>query len=115
MKKVILAAALFSFFSSMLPANAGSSEHKDKIVAHIAQHENYIKRGWGQQALDLLARIVIPIPMPRAHAYYYDSFQIKTRHYSFAADLGFKKRCTEIPGPFDDGETRMDCFLRERD
>ncbi|WP_375615845.1 hypothetical protein [Bartonella sp. AP58NXGY] len=113
MRYVILAAALFTFSSSVLTAHAGSSAHKDRIVAHIAKHENYAAReGFGQQAIDLLARIVIPMKKNNS-SYYDDRFQVSDEHYSFAADLGFKHRCVDLPGLYN-GEARLECTLKRK-
>lgn len=112
MKKVILAAALFSFFSSVLTANAGSAQSKDEVVAHIARHQNYMKfTGFGQQAVDLLDRILIPMKKDN-NSYYNDRFQVSSRHYSFAADLGFKKLCKDLPGEDENGFGRLECTLK---
>ncbi|MCZ2159156.1 hypothetical protein NPX99_07835 [Bartonella sp. 220] len=109
MRYVILAAALFAFSSSVLTAHAGRSAHKDKIVAHIAKQENYAAiEGYGQQAIDLLARIVIPVKKDNS-SYYDDRFQVSDRHYSFAADLGFRDRCVDLPG-----QSTLECTLKRK-
>ncbi|EJF82513.1 hypothetical protein [Candidatus Bartonella washoeensis] len=107
MRCVILAAALFAFSSSVLTAHAGSSAHKDKLVASIAKQENYAAiEGFGQQAIDLLARIVIPVKKDNS-SYYNDRFQINDWHYGFAADLGFRNRCVDLPG-----QSMLECTLK---
>ncbi|GAA5102674.1 hypothetical protein [Bartonella acomydis] len=115
MKQVILAAALFSFFSSALTVNASSVGGSSEVVDSIAKHENYAGiEGFGQQAIDLLARIVIPVrknPSLYESPYHQDRFQIRERDYGFAADLGFKKRCKDLEGLYD-GQKRMECSLK---
>ncbi|EJF79121.1 hypothetical protein [Bartonella doshiae] len=109
MRYVILAAALFTFSSSVLTAHAGSSAHKERIVANIAKHERYAEiEGLGQQAIGLLYRILIPMKK-NEFSYYDDRFQVSERHYGFAADLGFRDRCVDIPG-----QSMLECTLKRK-
>ncbi|WP_051018536.1 hypothetical protein [Bartonella queenslandensis] len=119
MKRVVLAAALFAVFSSVLspvtvsalPAGGGWGTKRDAIVAKIMERNGLSRNGErGKEIAKILGMIVVP-ERRNLFSYSENSFQIAKKDRSFLLSLGIRSACRDLDPKKYSGYRWMSCSI----
>lgn len=119
MKRIVLAAALFAVFSSVLspvtvsalPAGNGWGTKKDAIIAKIMKQKGFNRNGRrGREIEAILENIIVPERID-LFSYRQDSFKIQKRDRSLLLSLGIRSVCKDLDPKEYSGQRWMSCSI----
>ncbi|WP_317993768.1 hypothetical protein [Bartonella gliris] len=116
MKRVVLAAALLSVFSSVLspvtanalPVGNGWGSKRDAIVNRILK-----ENGWGERSRAILNKIISP-ERKNLFSYDPDRFKIEKKHFSILWAMGLRYDCRDLDPKEYSGMQWMSCSLTSK-
>lgn len=113
MKRIVLTAALFSIFSSVLspvtanalPVGNGWGTKSDAIVGQLVT-----KNGFGDREKKILQEIIVP---ERKNLFTYDNnkFKIQKKYHAILRAMGMRNGCRDLDPKEYSGQKWMSCSI----